>query len=434
MAPAELPRQFPRQFARRAGAYLPRIADTLLASRLRSAGAVLVEGPKACGKTFTAEQRARSQVFLDTDSRARTALTIDPTLVIGGDPPQLIDEWQLEATTVWNYVRAQVDRRGVPGQFILTGSAVPRDDVSRHTGAGRFARIRMRPMSLYESGESTGVMSLSSLLSGDRPDSTASELSVTDLIDLTVRGGWPLNLPMAIADAAQANRDYLQSIAEVDITRVDTASRDPRRALILMRALARNVALDHKIARLVSTIDEPDIQMARSTAYDYLAAFERLMIIEVQQAWSTHLRSRATLRTAARTHFVDPSLAVAALGASPASLVTDLNTFGFLFESLAVRDLRIYADALSGTVMHYRDSDQLEVDIIVSTDDRWAAFEVKLGDAGIDEAARKLLTFAGKIDSSKVGQPAVLGVITGTGFGYTRPDGVVVVPIGALGP
>ena len=418
----------------RGRAYLPRVADTLLENRLRSAGAVLVEGPKACGKTFTAERRARSHLFLDTDSRARTALTVDPALALEGDPPQLIDEWQLEATTVWNHVRSQVDRRGLTGQFILTGSAVPRDDVSRHTGAGRFARIRMRPMSLLESGESTGAISLASLLAGERPDSPASALSVTDLIDLTVRGGWPLNLSMAIADAAQSNRDYLQSIVEVDIARVDTAGRDPRRALILMRALARNVALDHKVARLVHSIDEPDIQLARSTAYDYLAAFERLMILEVQPAWSTHLRSRATLRTAARTHFVDPSLAVAALAASPASLVSDLNAFGFLFESLAVRDTRIYADALGGSVMHYRDSDNLEVDIIVSADDRWGAFEVKLGEAGIDEAARKLLAFAKKIDSSKVGEPAVLGVITGTGFGYTRSDGVMVIPIGALGP
>jgi len=414
--------------------YLPRVTDALLSGRLRSAGAVLVEGPKACGKTFTAEQHARSYVFLDTDTRARAALDVDPALVLSGEPPQLIDEWQLEANTVWNHVRSQVDRRGKPGQFILTGSAVPREDISRHTGAGRFARIRMRPMSLFESGESTGAMSLSSLLAGDRPDSPASELTVTDLIDLTVRGGWPLNLPMPADDAAQANRDYLRSIAEVDVARVDSAGRDPRRALLLMQAMARNVALDHKIARLVDSITEPDIHLARSTAYDYLAAFERLMIIEVQQAWSTHLRSRATLRTAPRTHFVDPSLAVAALGASPDSLVRDLNAFGFLFESLAVRDMRIYAEPLGGSVMHYRDSDQLEVDVIVTTDREWGAFEVKLGDSAVDGAAQRLLAFAQKIDSNKVGPPAVLGVITGTGFGYTRPDGVVVVPIGALGP
>lgn len=194
------------------------------------------------------------------------------------------------------------------------------------------------------------------------------------------------------------------------------------------------MALDHKIARLVYAIEDPDIQLARSTAYDYLAAFERLMIVEVQQAWSTHLRSRAALRTAPRTHFVDPALAVAALGESTESLIRDLNVFGFLFESLAIRDLRIHADPLGGSVMHYRDSDNLEVDAIVTNGDSWGAFEVKLGDANIDEAARKLVAFAQKIDSSRIGAPAFLAVITGTGFGFTRPDGVVVAPIGALGP
>ena len=414
--------------------YLPRVMDTLLAGRLRSSGAVLLEGPKACGKTFTAEQMTGSQVYLDLDPAARTAIRIDPTLVLNGEPPQLIDEWQLEATSVWNHVRNEVNRRARPGQFVLTGSAVPDDDAARHTGAGRFARLRMRPMSLYESGESTGAMSLSALLDGGRPTSPASALTVHDLVGVTVRGGWPLCLDLDLADASRANRDYLRIIVEVDITRVDPARNDPARALRLLRALARNVAMDHKVARLASSADGDDSPMARTTAYDYLGAFERLMVTELQPAWSTHLRSRARLRTAPRTHFVDPSLAVAALDASPVQLLRDLNAFGYLFESLVIRDIRIYSDPLDGTVTHYRDGDGLEVDVIVSTADRWGAFEVKLGTAQIDEAAAKLLAFANKIDTSRMGSPAVLGVVTGTGYGYTRPDGVVVIPVGALGP
>ena len=266
--------------------YRPRVMDAVLSGRLRSSGAVLLEGPKACGKSFTAEQVARSQVYLDLDPAARAAIRVDPTLVLNGEPPQLIDEWQLEATAVWNHVRNEVNRRARPGQFVLTGSSVPDDDAARHTGAGRFARLRMRPMSLYESGESTGAMSLSALLEGERPTSPASALTVPDLVDLTVRGGWPLHLDLDLADAARANRDYLRSIAEVDITRVDPARNDPARAGRLLRALARNVAMDHKVARLAASADGDDSPLARTTAYDYLGAFERLMVTELQPAWA----------------------------------------------------------------------------------------------------------------------------------------------------
>lgn len=418
----------------RAATYRPRTIDSTLAARLASAGAVLLEGPKASGKTFTAERASRSQVYLDVDAAARTALGVDPSLVLDGAPPQLIDEWQLEAGIVWNHVRAEVDRRGAPGQYLLTGSAVPDDDAARHTGAGRIARLRMRPMALHESGESTGEVSLAALLSGQRPTARPSGLTVTDLAELVVRGGWPLNLPLAVADAARANRDYLANIAEVDILRVDASRNDPARAHRLLRALARNTALEHKIARLVAETDGDQAPLARTTAYDYLRAFDRLMITELAPPFATHLRSRATLRTAPRTHFVDPSLAVAALAATPAALLADLRAFGFLFESLAVRDLRVYSDPLDGSVRHYRDSDGLEVDIVVTTPASWGAFEVKLGAGQVDDAARALRAFAAKVDTRTIGEPAVLAVITATGYGYTRPDGVVVVPIGALGP
>jgi uncharacterized protein len=415
--------------------YRPRVIDGVLKQRLGSAGAILLEGPKACGKTFTARQMTASQVFLDTDYAAQDALKVDPALVLSGPSPQLVDEWQLDATRVWNYVRSEVDRRSAPGQFVLTGSAVPVEDSRRHTGAGRFARLMMRPMSLYESGESTGEMSLAALLSGHRPTARTGELTVPDLAQLVVRGGWPLNLGKTVSEAAQTNADYLRTIADVDIARVDGSRRDPQRAQRLFQALARNVAMEQKITRLAAEVDGEDGPIARTTAYDFMAALRRLMVIEEQPPWAGHLRSRATLRKALRTHFIDPSLAAAALSAGPTRLLTDLKYLGLLFESLVVRDCRVYSEPIGASIYHYRDSDDLEIDIVVhSQDGAWGAFEVKLGVAQVDDAARNLLAFAGKVDTSKVGAPAVLAVVTATGYGYTRPDGIVVVPIGAFGP
>lgn len=415
--------------------YRPRILDSVLEKRLQSSGAVLVEGPKACGKTFTAEQFTASQVYLDTDIAALDAIRVDPALVLGGAPPQLIDEWQLEATRIWNHVRSEVNRRGQPGQFVLTGSAVPEDDTRRHTGAGRFARLAMRPMSLFESGHSAGTLSLSGLLAGERP-TAASSLSVPDVAELIVRGGWPLNLNLSIEAAAQANADYLRNIAEVDISRVDGVRRNPALVQRLLQALARNVAMEQKVARLAAEVEGEEGTMARSTVYTFIDALRRLMVLEEQPPWSTHLRSRATLRTAPRTHLIDPSLAAAALAAGPSRLLADLNYLGLLFESLAIRDCRVYATPLDATIHHYRDSDGLEVDVVIQVrDGGWGAFEVKLGgERAIEEAAAGLLKFAGKVDTGKVGEPAVLGVITANGYGYTRPDGIVIVPVGALGP
>lgn len=407
----------------------------MLRERLGSSGAVLLEGPKACGKTFTAEQFTTSQVYLDTDQSALDAVRIDPSLVLNDDPPQLIDEWQLEATRVWNHVRSEVNRRAAPGQYVLTGSAVPADDARRHTGAGRFARLVMRPMSLYESGDSNGSMSLASLLNGERP-AARTDLTVPRVADLIVRGGWPLNLDLPTTAAARNNVDYVQTVAEIDVTRVDGPRRNPALVQRLFQALARNIAMEQKIATLATEVEGEAGTIARSTIYSYLDALRRLMVLEEQPPWSTHLRSRATLRTASRTHLVDPSLAAAAIGAGPDRLLNDLNYLGLLFESLALRDCRVYAAPLDATVHHYRDSDNLEVDLIVQTrNGAWGAFEVKLGgEAAIDAAASALLKFAEKVDTSKAGKPAVLAVVTATGYGYTRPDGVVILPIGAFGP
>ncbi|MBM6403091.1 ATP-binding protein [Phycicoccus sp. CSK15P-2] len=419
-----------------AGHYRPRVLDDVLKLRLESAGAVLIEGPKACGKTFTGEQFTTSQVYLDTDHGALEALRIDPSLVLNGKPPQLVDEWQLEATRVWNHVRSEVNRRATPGQYVLTGSAVPEDDTRRHTGAGRFARLIMRPMSLFESGHSSGAMSFTALLAGERPTATAG-LTLPDVAKLIVRGGWPLNLPLPLRAAAQANADYVRTVAEVDISRLDGIRRSPTLVQRLIQALARNIAMEQKVARLAAEVEGEEGTLARTTVYDFLEALRRLLILEEQPPWSTHLRSRATLRTASRTHLIDPSLAAAAVGAGPQRLLDDLNYLGLLFESLVVRDARVYATTLDATIHHYRDSDSLEVDLIVQArDGAWGAFEVKLGgEKAIDDAAIGLLKFATKVDTAKVGEPAVLGVITATGgYGYTREDGVVVVPIGALGP
>ena len=417
--------------------YRPRIVDPELAARLAATGAVVIEGPKGCGKTATARQVARSEVLLDVDENARRAIAIDPSLVLDGPVPRLFDEWQLEPT-LWNHLRRAVDDRQQPGQFILTGSAAPTDDITRHTGAARITRLRMRPMSLFETGHATGAISLAALLAGEAARSQESTLTVTDLATLVVIGGWPGNLTRTSAQAMQASRDYLDEIRRVDLSRVDRSTRDPGKVGRLLRALARHVATGASLATLMADtagVDGADGALARDTVRDYLDALERVMIIEDQPAWAPHLRSRSRIRNAAKRHFVDPSLAAAALRATPARLLADLNALGLLFESLVVRDLRVYAQASDATVLHYRDNTGLEVDAIVEVSDgQWAAFEVKLGQGQVDAAAASLLTFATRVDTAKCGAPAALGVITASGYGYRRPDGVHVIPVGALGP
>lgn len=414
--------------------YKPRVVDAELTERLSSTGAVVIEGPKACGKTVTARQFAASEVLLDVDDNARKAIAVDPALVLGGDVPRLIDEWQIEPT-IWNYIRRTVDERGRPGQFILTGSAVPTDDITRHTGAARITRLRMRPMSLFETGHSTGEISLREILGGSAPRSPDPGLTVVDLTEVVAVGGWPGHRHLPTRAALQWVRDYLDEVRRVDVGRVDDTRRDPEKVRRVLRSLARNVATTVSAATLAADAGGSDGALKDETVRDYLQALDRLMIVEDQPAWAPHLRSKSLLRTAARRHFVDPSLAVAALRASPERLLKDLNLFGFLFESLVVRDLRVYAQATDATVFHYRDNTDLEVDAIVETSGgEWAAFEVKLGTGQVDEAAANLLRFGDRIDTARCGEPALLAVITSTGYGYVRPDGVAVIPIGALGP
>ncbi len=415
-------------------AYLARIADAELAVRLQSSGAVLIEGPKACGKTETARQQAASEVRLDVEAQQRAAAEITPDLVLDRPAPLLIDEWQL-VPDIWAHVRRAVDARGVRGQFILTGSAKPNDDVSRHSGAGRITVMRMRPMCLAESGRSTAAVSLAKLLDGSTQRATDPGLSVPDLAEAITKGGWPAWLDEEAGTVSRGLRDYLTQVSHVDVPAVSGKRRDPAKVEALLRSLARNTATEAAITTLAADATGSGETLDRDSASAYLAALERLMVVEDQPAWAPAMRSRAQLRSSPRRHFVDPSLAVAALRASPARLLGDLESMRLLFESMVVRDLRVLAQPLEGRVLHYRDNKGLEVDAVVTCDDgRWGAFEVKLGSTRIDEAAENLLAFVGKIDTAVCGEPGVLAVITGTGLAYRRKDGVHVVPIGTLGP
>lgn len=414
--------------------YVPRIADGELADRLRASGAVLIEGPKACGKTETARRQASSEVRLDIDTQSREVAEIAPELLLDQQPPVLLDEWQL-VPSLWNHVRRAVDDRRETGQFILTGSATPTDDETRHSGAGRFSVMRMRPMCLAESGSSTAAVSLAALLQGQTQQAADSGLSIAKLADLITVGGWPAWYDRSPERAARAARDYLTQISHVDVSVVAGTRRDPQRVEALLRSLARNVATEVTMKTLAADASGSEGALTRVTASDYVSVLERLMVVESQPAWAPAMRSRAQLRSSPKRHFTDPSLAVAALRGSPAKLLGDLETLGFLFESLVVRDLRVLSQPLDGQVLHYRDNKGLEVDAVVATDaGSWGAFEVKLGSSQVETAASTLLEFARKVDTRACGEPGVLAVITSTGLAYRRKDGVHVVPIGTLGP
>lgn len=414
--------------------YRKRIVEAELARRLASTGAVVIEGPKACGKTATARRAAASEVLLDVDLAARQALEVEPALVLEGKTPRLIDEWQA-VPAVWNHIRRVVDHRDAAGQFILTGSAVPPDDITRHGGAGRLTRLRMRPMSLFESGHSTGAVSLAALLCGELPRCPDPGLTVAAIAERVCVGGWPSLLSRGVESSLQAVRDYLGEVCRADIGRVEGRRRDPEKVARLLRALARSTATYVSTRTLAADAGGDGGAIKDATAHEYIAALERLMVIEDQPPWAPHLRSKSRVRGATKRHFIDPSLAAAALRATPERLLKEIEFLGFLFESLVVRDLRVYAQASDAQVLQYRDNTGLEVDAVVeSPDGGWSAYEVKLGASQTDEAAAALLKFAARVDQSRCGKPRALAVIVGSGFGHRRADGVSVIPIGALGP
>lgn len=410
--------------------YIPRIADSELSDALARVGAVLIEGPKACGKTETALQKAASVLRVDTDPGVSALASVDPRLLLEGERPRLIDEWQLQPD-LWNAVRREVDESRARGQFRLTGSTAPSEQANRHSGAGRFARLRMRTMSLFESGDSTGAVSLDGLLNGDSPRALESGMDARQLIERLCRGGWPeyADLPL---DAAMANmRDYVRTVIDVDIRTPDHSRRDPASVRRLIRSLARGISTEITVTALST-----DAGISRDTVRSYTDALERIFILEHQQAWAERLRSRAPLRKEPKRHLADPALAVAALQASPSSLLRDLDFTGQLVESQAVHDLRVYTEPRGGVISHARTADGREVDAILELPDgRWALIEVKMGarENVVDQAASSLLAFAGTVDLERRPEPALI-VLTGSGPSYRRADGVCVVALSALAP
>jgi uncharacterized protein len=416
--------------------YRPRIVDARLVGALRSAGGVVIDGPRGSGKTRTAAEHAASTVSFDRDPNARLLAKTAPDALLDGPTPRLLDEWQL-APEIWGSVRGAIDDRGQPGQFILTGSAVPVDDGSRHTGAARFIRLMMRPCTLAELGISSGAVSLTSLFESDASHRTSAPdtgLSILDLFAHLTVGGFP-GVQGSAADALDVHREYLASVAHVDIPRLLGRAPRPARLAAVIRALARHTGGPLIATSIAADVVTPGRPIDPETIALYLDTLARVHVIEPLPSWGSHLRSRARQRSAPVVHFTDPALAAAAIGATPQALLKDLRLAGLLFESLVIRDLRVYADAARGMVEQYRDNTGLEVDAIVTLPDgRWGAFEIKLGTFAIDDAAATLRRFAGKIDTRLLGAPSVLGVIVGNGGAYRRADGITVIPIGALGP
>lgn len=425
-------------------AYLKRIVDEDLQLRLDSVGATVIVGPKWCGKTTTAEQRAKSILRLnDPDMREGYIATAQtkPSNLLKGDNPRLIDEWQ-EAPELWDAVRTSVDQRREPGLYILTGSTTIKRDNIHHSGTGRISRLKMYPMSLYESGESNGSVSLADLF--DKPDcdidGLQSQLDVNDLIFAACRGGWPSSLGLK-SDKAKLfiSKDYVNNICESDISSIDKIERSPSKTRLLLRSYARNVSTLATNASLINDINA-DENMSESSFYEYLDALKRLYVIEDVEAWCPNIRSKTSIRSSNKREFIDPSIAVAALGLSPKYFETDLKTFGFIFECLCIRDLKVYSNRLGGKASYYRDKFGLEADAVLHLDDgRYALIEIKLGSKEIEEGAKHLCELKRLIrernnsePQTKLREPDLLIVLTGGPIAYKRPDGVSVIPIGCL--
>lgn len=419
--------------------YRPRIADSILRHKLQGVGAILIEGAKWCGKTSTAEQQAKSVVYMSNPTLLPQYLTyVDtaPEMLLDGETPRLIDEWQL-APKLWDCVRFTVDHRKGMGQYILTGSSVPADmSQVHHTGTGRFARLLMRPMTLWESGDSNGKISLRQMF--DAPQSIAAEcnMSLQDIAFLTCRGGWPQTIDLPKENQLEASVDYFDAVVNSDIQRADGVNRNAQRVRRLMRSYARMQGSQASFNEIVKDMqgNEKDMIDAQ-TVSSYLNALRMIFVVEDMPAWNPNLRSKTTTRTSDTRYFVDSSIATAALGVGPNDLMGDMETFGLLFETLAVRDLRVYAQALGGEVYHYRDKSDLECDTVIHLrNGDYGLIEIKIGgDKGIDAGAKSLLCLADKIDTTRMHNPSFLMVLTAVGrFAYRREDGVYVVPIGCL--
>ena len=410
--------------------YLPRVVDEHMERLLRTAPAVVVEGPRACGKTWTGRRFAHSMVRFDELDSTRRKLEVNPASFLVGEAPRLLDEWHL-ADGLWNAMRHACDDRGANGQFILAGSVKPAVAATDHSGAGRVARLRMRPMSLWESGDSSGVVSLADLLSGGGCAADPAEPDLAAVARLVCRGGFPRFVTMDHADARARLRDYLRDLSQIDLTTGEPAGHDPHKMLALISSLARNEATSASLRTLLEDTAGFGGPSDRDTVRRYIDRLSDAFVIEPLHAWSTHLRGTATLRSSPKRYFVDPSLATAALRAAPEGLMADLEAFGLLFESLVIRDLRVYAQALDAEVMHYRDSKNLEVDAIVTRGaGDWAAVEIKLGGANaIETAISSLRRLRAKVDTGTAGEPLRLIVITAVGRAFETDDDIAIVPI-----
>ncbi len=418
--------------------YMPRMVDAQLETYLQAFSAVCIEGPKWCGKTWTAAHHSSSQLFLGDPSgnfQNRQLAELSPSLILEGNRPRLIDEWQ-EVPPIWDAVRHAADQTPEKGQFILTGSSTPNHKGIMHSGAGRIARIRMHPMSLYESGDSSGAVSLSQLCSGKLIPAMTGEVSLRKLTELIVRGGWPGSLHLPLEQAALLPHEYITAIIEDDVYRIDGIKRDTSKMRLLLQSLARNESTTAANRTLKSDIEKiGDENIDAETINAYLDIFNRLFIIDNQPPFSTSARSSVRIKQAVKRHFADPSLACALLNISADGLIQDLETLGFLFEALCERDLKIYAETFGGRLYHYQDYRNREIDAVIELPDgKWCAFEIKLGAHQIDAAAQALLKLHQEISEDPKGKPpAVLCVLCGlSNAAYRRPDGVFVVPITAL--
>ncbi len=419
--------------------YRKRIADDILRRKLEGKGAVLIEGPKWCGKTTTAEQVAASILYMDDPEKKEQNISmaeLNPKRLLNGKTPRLIDEWQL-APKLWDAVRFEVDHREGLGQFILTGSAVPADTKEiTHSGTGRFTWLTMRTMSLYESGDSTGEVSLSDLFCGKEIIDGESKISIDRLAFLVCRGGWPAAIDMRDEIALDQARDYFDAVVRSDINRADNVQKNPEKVRRLMQSYARNQGgqvPNTVLAEDVSANDEASI--SEETVASYINALRKIFVVEDMPAWNPNLRSKTAIRSSDTRYYTDPSIAAAAMGIGPQDLLSDLRTFGFLFETLCIRDLRVFADALGGQIYHYRDKDGLECDAVVHLKNgKYGLIEIKLGgDKLIEEGANTLKAMEAKIDTDKMKAPSFLMILTGTGdYPYRRNDGVYVVPAGCL--
>ncbi len=421
--------------------YKPRIADELLRRKLSGKGAVLVQGPKWCGKTTTARQIAASELDLGDTAvldEALTTLQIVPATLLQGKAPRLIDEWQ-SIPELWDMIRSEVDKRGEFGQFVLTGSSVPIDeDKRRHSGNGRYGWVNMRPMSLWESKESNGTITLKDIFDGKMIEPQKNPLNLEEIAFLLCRGGWPMSTFLKGDVALDQARDYYETVYKVDIHRVDKVRRSSERTRLLLRSYARNVGSATSFSKMSEDIKENDnTSISYETVSDYVDALKKLFVLEDMPAWNPNLRSKTAIQSSDTRYFVDPCIATAALSIGPRDLMNDLRTFGLYFESMAVRDLRVYVDALIGEVFHYRDSSGLECDAVPHLrDGRYGLVEIKLGGSdNIEKGAAALKELANKIDSDKMKAPSFMMVLIGVGqFAYQRKDGVYVVPIGCLRP